>query len=123
MPRKAKPTKHSTKELNRRKKLATTDRGGGKKGRLERGGGATRGAKYQCYVCFKNVPDPKTMQIHFESKHKKLELDMERCQLHDTKKDASAARQRIRETGPALIAGKKMKRREKKNAKKNVGTN
>ena len=61
MPRKAKPTKHSRKDLDRRRKLATTDKGGGRKGREARGGGKTGGAKYQCYVCFKFVPDATTM--------------------------------------------------------------
>jgi len=116
MPRKAKPTKHSTKSLDKKRKLATQDKGGGKKGKEARRG-KTGGAKFTCYVCFKHIPDEKTMTIHFESKHSKLTLDMEKCKVNDTKKDQAAVRERIRETGPALSAGKKMTRREKKKAK------
>jgi len=114
MPRKAKPTKHSRKELDKRRKLATTDRGGGKKGREARSGGGTGGAKFQCYICFKNVPDAKTMTIHFENKHRKLDLDMNRCQVNETKKDMGAARDRISNTGPQLRAGKRMKKAAKR---------
>lgn len=116
MPRKAKPTKHSTKSLNKKRKLATQDKGGGKKGKEARRG-KTGGAKYTCYICFMNIPSETTMRIHFESKHSKHTLDMERCTVNDVKKDKEAVRERIRQTGPALSAGKKMKRREKKKAK------
>jgi len=57
------------------------------------------------------------MRIHFEGKHSKLTLDMEKCTVNDVKKDQEAVRARIRQTGPALSAGKAMKRREKKKAK------
>jgi len=117
MPRKAKPTKHSTKELNKRKKLATQDRGGGKAGRDARGGGKTGGARYQCYICKLFIPDEKTMQIHFDSKHAKLTMDMERCRIIDCKKDHDAKRVRIANQGPMLSAGKKMKRGAKKEMK------
>jgi len=122
MPRKAKPTKHSTKELNKRRKLATQDRGGGKKGRDARGGGKTGGARYQCYVCKKFIPDEKTMTIHFESKHSKLTLDMVKCMIIDVKKDHDAKRERIANQGPMLSAGKKMQRRAKKELKGKMKT-
>merc|ERR1712026_238192 len=91
--------------------------GGGKAGRDARGGGKTGGAKYQCYVCKKFIPDEKTMTIHFESKHRKLTLDMSQCEVVDTKKDHDAKRQRIANQGPMLSAGKKMKRGAKKEMK------
>jgi len=114
MPRKAKPTKHSRKDLEARKKAATQDKGGGRKGRASRAGGKTGGAKFQCYICFKNIPDAKTMAIHFENKHKKHTLDMERCTVNDTKKDMAAVRTRIRQSGPSLKAGKRMKKGAKR---------
>ena len=114
MPRKAKPTKHSTKELNKRKKLATQDRGGGKSGRKERGGGVTGGAKMQCYICMLFMPDSKTMQIHFDSKHPKHAFDVSRVKVIDTKKDQAKVRERIAQSGPQLSAGKGMKRGAKK---------
>jgi len=120
MPRKAKPTKHSTKSLNKKRKLATQDKGGGKKGKDARRG-KTGGAKYTCYICFNNCPSETTMRIHFEGKHSKLTLDMEKCTVNDVKKDQEAVRARIRQTGPALSAGKSMKRREKKKAKDAAG--
>merc|ERR1711953_993792 len=90
---------------------------GGKKGRDARGGGKTGGAKYQCYICMKFIPDEKTMTIHFESKHRKLTLDMAKCMTIDVKKDHDAKRERIANQGPMLSAGKKMKRGAKKELK------
>ena len=51
-----------------------------------------------------------SLAIHFENKHRKLTLEMDRCVVADTKKDKSAARERIRASGPQLTAGKRMKK-------------
>merc|ERR1712224_592166 len=95
-----------------KKRLATTDRGGGKKGMSERAGGKTGGARFQCYVCFSNVPDEKSMRIHFENKHEKLVFDMEKCKQNEVRKNVDAARMRIRQSGPQLSAGKNMKKKK-----------
>ncbi|GLJ12475.1 hypothetical protein SUGI_0191760 [Cryptomeria japonica] len=70
---KAKPKKHTAKEIAAKVDAATTSRGGGKAGLQDRTGGEKGGhAKYECPLCKVTVPDMKTMAIHHESKHPKL---------------------------------------------------
>ncbi|KAG5224418.1 hypothetical protein OIU76_023238 [Salix suchowensis] len=70
---KAKPKKHTAKELAAKLDAATTNRGGGKAGQADRTGVEKGGhAKYECPHCKITAPDLKTMQIHHEARHPKL---------------------------------------------------
>lgn len=113
MPRKAKPTKHSSKSLAAKAKAALTDRGGGAKGAKMRNGGTSGGAKFKCYICMTNAPSEKSMIAHFEGKHSKLTLDMSRCMVNQVKKDKNEMRDRIAKGGPSAVAGKRAKNRKK----------
>ncbi|GJU45996.1 hypothetical protein Tco_1203262 [Tanacetum coccineum] len=73
---KAKPKKHTAKEIQAKVDAATTNRGGGKAGVADRTGKVKGGhAKFECPHCKITAPDIKTMQIHHESKHPKLPYD------------------------------------------------
>ena len=48
---KAKPTKHTSKELKNKEKAATQNKGGGKHGAADRKGGKAGHAKFECYIC------------------------------------------------------------------------
>ncbi|PWA43526.1 zinc finger (C2H2 type) family protein [Artemisia annua] len=73
---KAKPKKHTAKEIQAKVDAATTNRGGGKAGVADRTGQVKGGhAKFECPHCKITAPDIKTMQIHHESKHPKLPYD------------------------------------------------
>mmetsp|Transcript_79215 Transcript_79215/g.183821 ORF Transcript_79215/g.183821 Transcript_79215/m.183821 type:complete len:106 (+) Transcript_79215:102-419(+) len=76
---KAKPTKHTAAELKQKEKDATCNRGGGAAGAKDRAGGTVGHSKYKCYICMQAAPDPKSMQMHFESKHPKEEFSIEKC--------------------------------------------
>ncbi|CAH8364696.1 unnamed protein product [Eruca vesicaria subsp. sativa] len=80
---KAKPKKHTAKELQAKADAALTNRGGGKAGLADRTGKEKGGhAKYECPHCKITAPDLKTMQIHHESKHPKLPYEEPR-NLHE----------------------------------------
>jgi len=96
---KAKPTKHTAKELNQKAADALTNKGGGSHGKADRAGGSAGHAKYKCYVCMQQAPDPKSMTLHFESKHPKETLDMERCT------DVHAAAGGVTTSGVAVRGG------------------
>lgn len=66
---KAKPTKHTAREVAKKTAEATTNKGGGLDGLKDRLGGAAGHSKFQCDVCFAACPDLKSLQIHYESKH------------------------------------------------------
>ena len=67
---KAKPKKHTAKEIAAKIDAATTNRGGGKAGLSDRIGADKGGhAKLACPVCKATAPDVKSMQIHHDSKH------------------------------------------------------
>ncbi|XP_013750931.1 LOW QUALITY PROTEIN: protein METHYLENE BLUE SENSITIVITY 1 [Brassica rapa] len=70
---KAKPKKHTAKEIQAKIDAALTNRGGGKAGIADRTG-KKKGdhAKFECPHCKITAPDLKTMQIHHESKHPKI---------------------------------------------------
>ncbi|XP_010485607.1 PREDICTED: uncharacterized protein LOC104763897 [Camelina sativa] len=73
---KAKPKKHTAKEIQAKIDAALTNRGGGQAGIADRTGKEKGGhAKYECPHCKITVPGLKTMQIHHESKHPKLTYD------------------------------------------------
>merc|ERR1712173_274158 len=120
MPRKAKPTKHSSKDLKRKAALANTDRGGGKAGKAARAGNGTGGAKFKCYICATNAPSEKSMKIHFEAKHSKLTFEPEKCIVNAVKKDKDAMRARIGQGGPSAVCGKgsRQKKKDEKRLKK-----
>lgn len=70
---KAKPKKHTAKEIAAKVDAATTSRGGGKAGLVDRLGVEKGGhAKYECPHCKTTAPDIKTMEIHHEAKHPKI---------------------------------------------------
>ncbi|CAH8309806.1 unnamed protein product [Eruca vesicaria subsp. sativa] len=73
---KAKPKKHTAKEIQAKIDAALTNRGGGKDGIADRTGKVKGGhAKFECPHCKITAPDLKTMQIHHESKHPKIAYD------------------------------------------------
>ena len=73
---KAKPKKHTAKEISAKIDAATTNRGGGKAGLVDRTGGDKGGhAKFACPICKATAPDVKSMNIHHDSKHPKLPFE------------------------------------------------
>ena len=73
---KAKPKKHTAKELAAKLDAATTNRGGGKAGIVDRNGLDKGGhAKYECPHCKVTAPDVKSMQIHHDARHPKIPFD------------------------------------------------
>ncbi|KAM6551738.1 hypothetical protein CsatB_001546 [Cannabis sativa] len=73
---KAKPKKHTTKEIAAKIDAATTNRGGGKAGLADRSGIEKGGhAKFECPLCKTTVPDLKSMQIHHEARHPKIPFE------------------------------------------------
>ncbi|XP_074321164.1 protein METHYLENE BLUE SENSITIVITY 2-like [Silene latifolia] len=73
---KAKPKKHTAKELQAKADAALTNRGGGKAGLADRTGIEKGGhAKYECPHCKVTAPDVKTMQIHHDARHPKIPFD------------------------------------------------
>ncbi|RVX07220.1 hypothetical protein CK203_022510 [Vitis vinifera] len=73
---KAKPKKHTAKEIAAKVDAATTNRGGGKAGQADRSGLDKGGhAKLECPLCKITAPDLKSMQIHHEARHPKVPFD------------------------------------------------
>uniref|UniRef100_A0A7C9CWD6 Uncharacterized protein n=1 Tax=Opuntia streptacantha TaxID=393608 RepID=A0A7C9CWD6_OPUST len=73
---KAKPKKHTAKEIAAKVDAATTNRGGGKAGLADRTGAEKGGhAKYECPHCKITAPDVKSMQIHHDARHPKIPFD------------------------------------------------
>ncbi|KAL2941487.1 Protein METHYLENE BLUE SENSITIVITY 1 [Bienertia sinuspersici] len=73
---KAKPKKHTAKELQAKIDAALTNRGGGKAGVADRTGAVKGGhAKMECHLCKVTAPDVKSIQIHHEAKHPKIPFD------------------------------------------------
>jgi hypothetical protein len=56
---KAKPTKHTTAEINRKVAEATTNKGGGAAGLADRKGGSAGHSKFKCHICAQSAPDLK----------------------------------------------------------------
>jgi len=69
---KAKPTKHTTAELNAKAAAALTNKGGGAAGLADRKGGAAGHSKFKCPVCGQQAPSLKSAGEHWESKHSKI---------------------------------------------------
>ncbi|XP_058183202.1 protein METHYLENE BLUE SENSITIVITY 1 [Rhododendron vialii] len=93
---KAKPKKHTAKEIQSKVDAATTNRGGGKAGLLDRSGIEKGGhAKLECPLCKVTAPDIKTMQIHHDSKHPKIPFDESKLNnLHATVAAESSSKPR-----------------------------
>ncbi|KAK9692209.1 hypothetical protein RND81_09G248700 [Saponaria officinalis] len=73
---KAKPKKHTAKELQAKADAALTNRGGGKAGLKDRTGLEKGGhAKFECPHCKVTAPDVKSMQIHHDARHPKIPFD------------------------------------------------
>lgn len=73
---KAKPKKHTAKEIQAKVDAATTNRGGGKAGLADRSGIEKGGhAKWECPHCKVTAPDVKSMQIHHDARHPKIPFE------------------------------------------------
>lgn len=78
-------TKHTSKELQMKDKLANQNAGGGAAGKQDRLGGKAGHAKFLCYICKQQAPSVTSMRQHFESKHPKETMDEARLvDTHDT---------------------------------------
>eukprot|EP00164_Ancoracysta_twista_P001590 GFYU01002085.1.p4 GENE.GFYU01002085.1~~GFYU01002085.1.p4 ORF type:complete len:104 (-),score=40.60 GFYU01002085.1:597-908(-) len=69
---KAKPTKHTAKEIAGKHAAATTNKGGGAAGVADRKGGKAGHSKFVCPHCKMAAPSIKSMEEHHDSKHSKL---------------------------------------------------
>lgn len=67
---KAKPTKHTSKELQAKADLHKP-RGGGKAGQAER----APLVAYICTICRQNIASTHALKVHYEAKHPKEALD------------------------------------------------
>jgi hypothetical protein len=72
---KAKPTKHTTKEVLRKTAAANTNMAGGKAGLEDRKGGKAGHSKFICHLCMAPAPSLASMKEHFDNKHPKLVWD------------------------------------------------
>ena len=81
---KAKPTKHSAREIKRKTDEATQNKGGGKRGLEDRRGGSSGHSKFLCYICKQVAPDLKSMQFHHEAKHSKIPFEQDKYEnMHE----------------------------------------
>ena len=90
---KAKPKKHTAKEIAAKIDAATTNRGGGKAGVVDRKGLDKGGhAKLACPICKATAPDSKSMLIHHEARHPKLPYEEDKLiNLHASGPATTAA--------------------------------
>ncbi|CAH9108705.1 unnamed protein product [Cuscuta epithymum] len=73
---KAKPKKHTAKEIAAKADAALTNRGGGLAGLADRTGKTKGGhAKFECPLCRITAPSLANMKTHHESRHPKIEYD------------------------------------------------
>jgi hypothetical protein len=88
---KAKPKKHTAKEIAAKIDAATTNRGGGKAGLADRLAQDKGGhAKLACPLCRTAAPDIKSMQIHHEARHPKLPFEPDKLlNLHSSSAPAA----------------------------------
>ncbi|XP_028790293.1 protein METHYLENE BLUE SENSITIVITY 1 [Neltuma alba] len=96
---KAKPKKHTAKEIASKVDAATTNRGGGKAGLADRSGSDKGGhAKYECPLCKVTAPDVKSMQIHHDARHPKVPFEESKLvNLHSSlAPDSSKSRPGVR---------------------------
>mmetsp|Transcript_26231 Transcript_26231/g.36232 ORF Transcript_26231/g.36232 Transcript_26231/m.36232 type:complete len:117 (+) Transcript_26231:259-609(+) len=76
---KAKPTKHTAKELAGRAAASLQNKGGGKLGAEDRKGGVSGHSKFKCPICAQTAPSIKSMEEHHDSKHAKLPFEPDKC--------------------------------------------
>ena len=95
---KAKPKKHTAKEIAAKVDAATTNRGGGKAGQADRLGQEKGGhAKLECPHCKVTAPDIKSMEIHHEARHPKMPFDPSKLiDLHASISESSKGKPGIR---------------------------
>ncbi|CAH9111338.1 unnamed protein product [Cuscuta europaea] len=73
---KAKPKKHTAKEIAAKADAALTNRGGGLAGLADRTGKTKGGhARFECPHCRITVPSLTTMKDHHDAKHPKIDYD------------------------------------------------
>lgn len=81
---KAKPTKHSAREISAKIKAATANVGAGLAGLEDRKGGKVGHSKFKCAVCGVAAPSLKSMQDHHENRHPSVVWNPEACtDLHE----------------------------------------
>ncbi|OAY34244.1 protein METHYLENE BLUE SENSITIVITY 1 [Manihot esculenta] len=96
---KAKPKKHTAKEIAAKVDAATTNRGGGKAGQMDRTGKDKGGhSKFECPHCKSTAPDLKSMQIHHDARHPKIPFEEDKLiNLHaDNVAESSKPRPGVR---------------------------
>ncbi|RAL41946.1 hypothetical protein DM860_009128 [Cuscuta australis] len=95
---KAKPKKHTAKEIAAKEDAATTNRGGGLAGKADRTGEVKGGhAKFACPLCKVTAPSIKTMEIHHESRHPTITFDASKVtNLHAVLGDTSKPKPGVR---------------------------
>ncbi|VFQ92666.1 unnamed protein product [Cuscuta campestris] len=95
---KAKPKKHTAKEIAAKEDAATTNRGGGLAGKADRTGEVKGGhARFECPLCKVTAPSIKSMQIHHESKHPKTPFEESNIKdLHASLGDTSKPKPGVR---------------------------
>lgn len=89
---KAKPTKHTAKEISKKDheaKMKKGGRGGGKEGMEKRGApkDGKRNIFIKCTICFTMQPSIKSMQIHYESKHAKEDWETAQVQYEKAEEE------------------------------------
>ena len=99
---KAKPQKHTAKEIAQKHheaKMRAGGRGGGEEGKEKRKA-PKEGKKnifIKCNICFTEQPSLKSMQIHYESKHPKEDWesvkDSYQAQIDSNAEEAAKARE------------------------------
>ena len=113
---KAKPKKHTAKEMAKKAKNANMNKGGGKAGAADRKGGKAGHAKLKCPVCMQQAPSMKSMKMHWESKHHKLPWD--ETKFEDTHKKYGGTVQGVAVAGSANTKKTKRKTKAEKAADK-----
>lgn len=89
---KAKPQKHTAKEIAKKDheaKMKKGGRGGGLEG-IEKRGAPREGKKnifLKCNICFTMQPSIKSMQIHYESKHPKEDWECASAQYEKSNEE------------------------------------
>ncbi|KAJ7544310.1 hypothetical protein O6H91_09G073500 [Diphasiastrum complanatum] len=92
---KAKPKKHTAKEIAAKVDAATTNRGGGKAGMEDRIAADKGGhAKLACPICKVTAPDVKSMLIHHEARHPKMPFEEDKLINMHSSSDPSASKPR-----------------------------
>ena len=113
---KAKPKKHTAKEMAKKAKAANQNKGGGKAGAADRKGGKAGHAKLKCPICMQQAPSLKSMRMHWDSKHSKLPWD--ETKFEDTHKKYGGTVQGVAVKGSGNTKKTKRKTKAEKAAEK-----